>query len=699
MSNARCLTEGVDVPAVDMVAFLSPRRSRVDIVQATGRAMRRSPGKTMGYVLVPLYVELATGETVQAAVNRAEFDEVWDVLNSLQEQDDVLAELIRYLGEQKGRGKGFDDSRFADRVDIVGIQIGLEALRSAVTTRCFESLFSSWDTFFGKLVAFKERFGHCNVETLWEEDLSLARWVTAQRTRRTKGALTDEQVARLDGLGFVWNWQEQSADENWLRWFQKLKLFKERFGHCNVDQHSEADAALGRWVSAQRTRRNNSKLYPERIRLLDELGFVWDFQAQMGQQTWMKWYRELETYARENGNPHVPARHANTKLASWVWIQRSRRDKPYQKYPPLRNEQVALLEKLGFHWDARDEQWAARLEQLKHFKEQHGHCEVGLVAGKDDDLLGWVRQQRSLQARGKLDIERKAQLDALGFPWTGETNDRRWDEMYEGLKNHHAQDGNADVPSRWNDDPKLAVWVREQRHRRKKHLITDEQVRLLDELRFTWQHRERGSWDDRLVEVAAFKVKNGHCEIPVNYPENPKLGGFVNAMRTQRNSGKLSAERIAKLDALGFVWESSRMAEVAGEGINAAWKRRFDELLRYRQTYGGCDVPAKWHENSQLGNWVSQQRQNRKSGTLHPERQQRLDEIGFDWRSDSRKEEWAARFEQLKAYKGRFGNCRVPVKWKENPQLGMWVTTQRQHHKNGRLSPEKERLLREIGFE
>jgi predicted helicase len=49
VSNARCLTEGVDVPAVDMVAFLSPRRSRVDIVQATGRAMRRSPGKTTGY--------------------------------------------------------------------------------------------------------------------------------------------------------------------------------------------------------------------------------------------------------------------------------------------------------------------------------------------------------------------------------------------------------------------------------------------------------------------------------------------------------------------------------------------------------------------------------------------------------------------------------------------------------------------------
>ena len=118
----------------------------MDIVQATGRAMRRSPDKTTGYVLVPLFVEQAANESVEAAVSRSDFGEVWDVLHSLQEQDDVLAELIRNMGEQKGRGKGFDDSGFADRVDIVGFQIGLEDLRSAVATRCFESLFSSWDT-------------------------------------------------------------------------------------------------------------------------------------------------------------------------------------------------------------------------------------------------------------------------------------------------------------------------------------------------------------------------------------------------------------------------------------------------------------------------------------------------------------------------------------------------------------------------
>ena len=96
ISNARCLTEGVDVPAVDMVAFLTPKRSLVDIVQATGRAMRKSPAtqKTTGYVLVPLFLEQVEGETIEEAVARAQFDEVWAVLQALQEHDEVLAEII-----------------------------------------------------------------------------------------------------------------------------------------------------------------------------------------------------------------------------------------------------------------------------------------------------------------------------------------------------------------------------------------------------------------------------------------------------------------------------------------------------------------------------------------------------------------------------------------------------------------------------
>lgn len=140
ISNARCLTEGVDVPAVDMVAFLSPRKSKVDIVQAIGRAMRRSGDKEVGYVLVPLYLEQIAGESMEEAIARANFEEVWDILQSLQEQDEVLAELIKEKGFAKARGKGFDDERISHLIDFMGDEIGFEKLKEAISTQCLERI-------------------------------------------------------------------------------------------------------------------------------------------------------------------------------------------------------------------------------------------------------------------------------------------------------------------------------------------------------------------------------------------------------------------------------------------------------------------------------------------------------------------------------------------------------------------------------
>ncbi len=70
------------VPAVDVAPFLTPKRSKVNIVQAVRQVMRNAPGKTTGDILVPLYVEQAQGESLDAAVARVEFDEVWAVLQT-----------------------------------------------------------------------------------------------------------------------------------------------------------------------------------------------------------------------------------------------------------------------------------------------------------------------------------------------------------------------------------------------------------------------------------------------------------------------------------------------------------------------------------------------------------------------------------------------------------------------------------------
>ena len=87
LSNARCLTEGVDVPALDAVLFLAPRKSQVDVVQAVGRVMRKAAGKEMGYIILPVVIS-PDEEPDRALDNNETFKVVWEVLRALRSHDD-----------------------------------------------------------------------------------------------------------------------------------------------------------------------------------------------------------------------------------------------------------------------------------------------------------------------------------------------------------------------------------------------------------------------------------------------------------------------------------------------------------------------------------------------------------------------------------------------------------------------------------
>ena len=95
LSNARCLTEGIDVPALDAILFLNPRKSEIDVVQAVGRVMRRSPGKQYGYIILP--IAQAPGTTPQESVNESSYKAVWQVINAISAHDDRFEAKINQL--------------------------------------------------------------------------------------------------------------------------------------------------------------------------------------------------------------------------------------------------------------------------------------------------------------------------------------------------------------------------------------------------------------------------------------------------------------------------------------------------------------------------------------------------------------------------------------------------------------------------
>jgi predicted helicase len=127
MSNARCLTEGVDLPAADMVAFLSPKKNPIDIVQAVGRVLRKHHSKAKGgYVFLPVFMR--DGADEEAAIAESDWSSCYEVLQAMREQDDPmsvqLAKAARGNGElpdkiiiMDGRRHGVSEME-VDRVDI-----------------------------------------------------------------------------------------------------------------------------------------------------------------------------------------------------------------------------------------------------------------------------------------------------------------------------------------------------------------------------------------------------------------------------------------------------------------------------------------------------------------------------------------------------------------------------------------------------
>ena len=93
MTNARCLTEGVDLPAIDCVVFTDPKRSKVDIVQAAGRAMRLAKGKKFGYILIPLIIP--DNENATEAAKDTAFEEIVTTIRALSTQDTRIADYLR----------------------------------------------------------------------------------------------------------------------------------------------------------------------------------------------------------------------------------------------------------------------------------------------------------------------------------------------------------------------------------------------------------------------------------------------------------------------------------------------------------------------------------------------------------------------------------------------------------------------------
>jgi superfamily II DNA or RNA helicase len=665
MSNARCLTEGVDVPAVDLVAFLSPRKSRVDIVQAIGRAMRKSPGKDVGYVLLPLYVEQGAGESVESAIARSGFDEIVEVLQSLIEQDTIFKDLIRTHAIQKGQGIGFDDSRLHDRIEFIGPAISVNRIKEALESQILEKLHTRWDVMLGKLKALRKVHGHCNLKVKDGVDSQVAGWIITQRSFRNRGELSEERIKMLDAIGFSWDPHEES----WERMFDNLLLYKKENGHCDVSQNDK-NSTLYTWVKTQRRFFKSGTLNAERVKRLDEVEFRWNISTE---KSWEERYADLLKFKSVHGHTRIPVDYKDDPvLGRWLAGQRV-----LQRSGKLDSSRQDLLNKCGMVWSKYEETWDQMFKSLEKYKNLHGNCEVPSIYPKNPALGKWVHRQRAFKKNGKIRREHATALEQLGFRW--ESVDI-WNLCYQDLVRFKTENGHCLVNTRSS----LGKWVLKIRRLRKEGKLPPDREMLLNTMGFVWESF-KDSWESKYEELIHFKNTHGNCNVPSTYTE---LGRWVATQRTKLKQGTLSEERILLLNQINFLWEG-----FSGE---KSWEERYADLLNFQRVHGHCDVPSTFPSDPSLAMWVGVQRRSKKKNSLNSHRKTLLDQIGFTW--DPLGASWQKFFVCLQRFKDTYGHCNVPGQYNKDRELANWVANQRQRNRIGKVPLDRFNLLNDLGF-
>ena len=195
LSNARCLSEGVDVPALDAVLFLNPRNSVVDVVQSVGRVMRKAPGKKYGYIILP--IGIPAGMLPEDALrDNNKYKVVWQVLQALRAHDDRFNAIVNQIELNKAR---------PEQIQIIGVGGGGDSDKPNQKTAQVSQIslnfpnLEEWrDAIYAKIVV------KCGDRRYWES------WA------KDVAAIAERHVARITALLENSNSQSRAAFEQFL---------------------------------------------------------------------------------------------------------------------------------------------------------------------------------------------------------------------------------------------------------------------------------------------------------------------------------------------------------------------------------------------------------------------------------------------------------------------------------------------------
>ena len=448
------LNEGVHVKDISGVILFRPTISPIVYKQQIGRALTAGESRT------PLILDIVNN-----------FDGLCSIAQ-LQNEMNIAAQRMYANGES--------EQIVTERFEVIEQAEDCRKLFEELEN----SLSNTWEQYFHAASLYAAEHGNLNIPKAYrtENGLSLGMWlVTQRRVRRgtAGGVLTESQIARLDGIGMVWETRTEAA---WNRNFAAAKAYYEEHGNLLVpNKYKTQDGiALGTWIAnlRQNVGRNgeNSTVTPERRAQLDGIGMVWNAR----EWQWENGFLHAAAYYAQHGHLRPPANYRTEDgflLGSWLANQRNEKCNK----GTLNEKQVRRLESIGMQWETKyDLLWKTAYQAAKEYYFAHGSLKMPAeYITRDGIALGkWVRRQQYAyqhpeKGDSALTAERIRLLEAIGIQWSAPDS---WEHRYNLTRDYLAEHGHLQIPAKYKTTD--GIWLGRWLYEQKRELAKTDTTRL-----------------------------------------------------------------------------------------------------------------------------------------------------------------------------------------------------------------------------
>jgi hypothetical protein len=689
ISNARCLTEGVDVPTIDLVYFSDPKNSKVDIIQAVGRALRKKKGKKLGYIVVPVYH--SDNEEVENSISKGSFKNLIQVIRSLCDQDERLQDEINSIafGKGKRKSKKIDIiSSFGEEIDSLHL-IGFEdKLRESLFDQIIYKTSNNWDVWFLELKTYLELNNDYPNKT---DNKDLYAWVSQQRNRKNNGSLKNEEIRKLNSLNFIWS----IVDFKWNKSFNTFKEYSKAnvFPPCKGIDSEE----LVKWYKYQLTCIKESEIISKEQKQ-KFLEIYNKFQGPSNRKKWIPVFEELVNWRNENSNSWPQQDRENksnsvNKLANFCQTIRKR-----YRENDLGNYWLDKMAELDFNFEGKTDNWTQTFEKIESLLVDRKSISINEIGRNEYNWL--YRHNRDLE-EGKLSDYQSEKVQELNLGRFFET----WEQIFEKVKNWTIENGRLPTKTTQKD---LHTWLGSQRSVFKKGNLKDNQIEDLKSIEYDLKgkgkEKNEEKWKERLNQYSEFlKINNRE---PSSYGKGIEKTLYLWAAaqravkaRSARRRKPLSMEREKALNIINFNW--------VGQGPGKPWEENFKEFSKFVDNNGKLTLPSFIEsELNPVYTWWTNQKVAYKKNKLTEEYIKSFEEIGITLETykNSRRDgfgKWSNKIREVAEFIEKNGHYPKAGKDKDKEQGNLYQSlarTKRAYKKN-ELSEEQIELIKELNID